>query len=156
MAKQSVPPANETTLEREWGRLRRGHLMQQVRATNTPGHSPLEIELLRAVVEAGEVRASDLASRLFVTKTSISRYVNDMLKEGLLRQRRDPSDGRAMLLSVSAAGQREFEVREARRSAVLGDICRDWTKNEVATLTKLLQRLNDELSQRLSQEAPGS
>lgn len=156
MAKQADAPTTDTTLEREWGRLRRGHLMQQVRATNAPGHSPLEIELLRAVVEAGEVRASDLASQLFVTKTSISRYVNDMLEEGLLRQRRDPSDGRAMLLSVSAAGQREFEEREARRSAVLGDICKDWSKAEVATLTKLLQRLNDGLSQRLSETTPGS
>ena len=90
-----------------------------------PGHSPLEIELLRAIVEAGEIRASDLANRLFVTKTSISRYVNDMLDEGLLSQRRDPSDGRATLLSVSAAGQREFEEREARRSALLREICQD-------------------------------
>lgn len=127
--------------------------MQQVRASNVPGQSPLEIELLRSIVEAGEIRASDLASRLFVTKTSISRYVNGMLKEGLLRQRRDPSDGRATLLSVSLAGQREFEMREARRSAALGEICRDWPKSDVATLTKLLQRLNDTLAERLRETA---
>ncbi len=154
MTKRPASDASETTLEREWGRLRRGQLVQQVRAANVSGHSPLEIELLRAIVEAGEIRASDLASRLFVTKTSISRYVNVMLKEGLLRQRRDPSDGRATLLSVSAAGQREFEVREARRSAMLGDICRDWSKGDVATLTRLLQRLNDALFRRLSETPP--
>lgn len=154
MAKRTATSATDTTLEREWGRLRRGQLMQQVRATNMPGHSPLEIELLRAIVEAGEIRASDLASRLFVTKTSISRYVKDMLKEGLLRQRRDPSDGRATLLSVSAAGHREFEQRERRRSEVLRYICRDWTKSEVATLTTLLQRLNDGLYQLQSETSP--
>ncbi|HWD95165.1 MAG TPA: MarR family winged helix-turn-helix transcriptional regulator [Acidimicrobiales bacterium] len=156
MAKQSATPVSDTTLEREWGRLRRGHLMQQIRATNAPGHSPLEIELLRAIIEAGEIRASDLASRLFVTKTSISRYVNNMLNDGLLRQRRDPSDGRATLLSVSAAGQREFEEREARRSAVLHDICRDWPKSDVATLTKLLKRLNDGLAQRRNEQPPNA
>jgi len=156
VTKHTATQSSETTLEREWGRLRRGHLMQQVRATNAPGHSPLEIELLRAIVEAGEIRASDLASRLFVTKTSISRYVNDMLQEGLLRQRRDPSDGRATLLSVSAAGQREFEVREARRSAVLHDICRGWSTSDVAALITLLQRLNDGLSQRLRETASRS
>jgi len=55
--------------------------MQQVRASSSSGHSPLEVELLRAIVEAGEIRASDLASQLLVTKTSISRYVNGMLDE---------------------------------------------------------------------------
>lgn len=128
--------------------------MQLVRATNAPGHSPLEVELLRAIVEAGEIRASDLASRLFVTKTSISRYVNDMLREGLLLQRRDPSDGRATLLSVSAAGQREFEERERRRSDMLREVCRDWSMSEVATLTTLLRRFNDEMYRRLKDTTP--
>jgi DNA-binding MarR family transcriptional regulator len=143
MTKKISTSANGTTLEREWGRLRRGNLMQQVRASSGSGHTPLEVELLRAIVEAGEIRASDLASQLFVTKTSISRYVNGMLDEGLLVQRRDPSDGRAMLLSVSPSGQREFEEREAARSAWLREICHDWTARDVTEITALLQRLND-------------
>jgi DNA-binding MarR family transcriptional regulator len=145
--------ANGTTLEREWGRLRRTHLMQQVRASTGPGHSPLEVELLRAIVEAGEIRASDLAGQLFVTKTSISRYVNGMLDEGLLSQRPDPNDGRAALLSVSASGRRELEEREARRIAWLQEICHDWTASEVAELTALLQRLNDGVQVLLRQSA---
>jgi len=144
----------DSTLEREWGRLRRSQIIGLVRASNAPGHSPLSVELLRAVVEAGEIRASDLASALFVTKTSISRYVNEMLREGLLVQRRDPSDGRAALLSVSLEGRRELEEREARRSAWLRDLCRGWPKGDVATLTTLLQRLNDGVSKRLNDSAP--
>ncbi len=130
--------------------------MQQVRATSAPGHSPLEIELLRAIVEAGEIRASDLANRLFVTKTSISRYVNDMLSEGLLIQRRDPSDGRAMLLSVSLSGRREFEEREARRSEFLSEICQGWSRADVETLTMLLKRLNDGLSKLRGETPPNA
>ena len=144
----------DTTLEREWGRFRRGQLMGLVRASNAPGHSPLAVELLRAVVEAGEIRASDLASELFVTKTSISRYVSAMVNEGLLVQRRDPSDGRATLLRVSASGRRELEEREAKRSALLRDLCKGWPKGDVATLTKLLQRLNDGVNRRLNQLLP--
>ncbi len=154
MTKPLKALASETTLEREWGRLRRGQLMQIVRASNAPGHSPLAVELLRAVVEAGEIRASDLASALFVTKTSISRYVNEMLDDGLLVQRRDPSDGRATLLSVSAAGRRELAEREARRSAVLRELCQGWPKGDVATLTQLLQRLNDGILHRLGEVQP--
>src|ERR1022692_1203394 len=102
-------PTSDTTLEREWGRLRRVQLMQLVRAGSEPGLSPLAIELLRAVVEAGEIRASDLANQLFVTKTSISRHVNEMLSERLLTQRPDPSDGRATLLGVSWPGRRALK-----------------------------------------------
>jgi len=144
----------DTTLAREWGRLRRSTIIGLVRASNVPGHSPLSVELLRAVVEAGEIRASDLASALFVTKTSISRYVNAMLAEGLLVQRRDPEDGRATLLSVSPSGRRELEEREARRSALLRELCRGWPRGDVVTLTKLLQRLNDGVSRRLGETAP--
>ncbi|MCU1363041.1 MAG: MarR family transcriptional regulator [Acidimicrobiaceae bacterium] len=144
----------ETTLEREWGRFRRGQLMGLVRSSNAPGHSPLAVELLRAVVEAGEIRASDLASELFVTKTSIGRYVSAMLSEGLLIQRRDPSDGRATLLRASASGRRQLEEREAKRSALLRDLCEGWPKGDVATLTKLLQRLNDGVNRRLNELLP--
>lgn len=139
---------SDTTLEREWGRLRRSQLRQLVRAGSEPGLSPLAIELLRAVVEAGEIRASDLANRLFVTKTSISRYVNEMLNERLLTQRPDPSDGRATLLSVSSAGRRALEKRENRRSTVLRELCAGWPERDVATLTALLQRLNDGIQER--------
>ncbi len=128
--------------------------MGLVRASSAPGHSPLAVELLRAVVEAGEIRASDLASELFVTKTSISRYVNEMVRGGLLVQRRDPSDGRAVLLRVSASGRRELEEREARRSALLRDLCENWPPGDVATLTKLLQRLNDGINRRLNELQP--
>jgi DNA-binding MarR family transcriptional regulator len=154
MAKVTKGSTVETTLEREWGRLRRGQIVGLVRQSTSPGHSPLAVEVLRTVVEAGEIRASDLANELFVTKTSISRYVNEMLDDGLLIQRRDPSDGRAMLLSVSAAGRRDLEEREARRSALLRDLCRGWPKGDVATLTKLLQRLNDGIYRRLKETQP--
>jgi DNA-binding MarR family transcriptional regulator len=154
MGKSMTDSETSTTLEREWGRLRRSQIIGLVRASTAPGHSPLSVELLRAVVEAGEIRASDLASALFVTKTSISRYVTEMLEEGLLIQRRDPSDGRATLLSVSSAGRRELEEREKRRSAWLREVCRGWPKGDVATLTKLLQRLNDGVARRLNESAP--
>jgi DNA-binding MarR family transcriptional regulator len=134
-----VPPS----LEREWGRLRRGHLMQLLRASSEPGLSPLAVELLRAVVETGEVRASELASALLVTKTSISRYVNEMLDEGLLEQRKDPTDGRAILLSVSVAGREALAERELRRTAVLHEWCAGWSPTDVALLTALLKKFND-------------
>jgi len=142
VGKVTQAPSN-TTLEREWGRLRRGHLVQLLRSKDEPELSPLAIELLRVVVDTGELRASDLANELFVTKTSISRYVSEMIEAGLLVQRPDPSDGRAVLLSATPKGARELDVREARRRAVLNELCEGWPERDVMTLTTLLKRLND-------------
>ena len=126
--------------------------MSLVRASSEASLSPLGVELLRVVVEIGEVRASDLARRLIVTKTSISRYVNEMLDAGLLAQRRDPTDGRATLLSISALGRRTLVEREARRSAVLRELCAGWSEYDVDRLTSLLQRLNDRHQQWLIEQ----
>ncbi len=143
MSKELKDSVATTTLERELGRLRRAHLMQLLRTSTDPGVSVLATELLRGVVEAGTIRASDLANTLSVTKTSISRYVNEMLDEGLLIQRRDPSDGRATLLSVSERGRRTLEDRQARRGAILDELCGEWPQGDVEMLTSLLERLND-------------
>jgi DNA-binding MarR family transcriptional regulator len=143
MSKEMNQSEVPTTLERELGRLRRVHLMQLLRTSRDRELSVLATELLRVVVEAGSIRASDLANTLSVTKTSISRYVNEMLDDGLLEQRSDPSDGRAALLSVSSKGRRALEEREARRSSLLRELCDGWPEGDVETLTTLLQRLND-------------
>ena len=140
-----APPISRTTttLERELGRLRRVHLIQLLRTSSDHELSVLATELLRVVVEARAIRASDLASTLSVTKTSISRYVNEMLRHRLLIQRADPSDGRATLLSASALGRRALEEQQAKRNAVLAELCSGWPDGDVETLTNLLQRLND-------------
>lgn len=143
MAPTPSDPQSATTLERELGRLRRVHLIQLLRTSTDRELSVLATELLRVVVEAESIRASELASTLSVTKTSISRYVNEMLERGLLIQRADPSDGRATLLSVSTSGRRALEERQARRSGVLEELCGGWPPGDVEQLTNLLRRLND-------------
>jgi len=138
-----------SSLDREWARLRRVYLIGVLRSSGDPTQSSLAIELLRTVVDAGEIRASDLAAQLFVTKTSISRYVNLMIREGLLTQRPDPSDGRASLLAVSTRGRAALREREARRQRALAELCEGWSPRDVATLTRLLGRLNDRWDERL-------
>ncbi len=64
MVKALKIPKINTTLEREWGRLRRSQIIGLVRASTASGHSPLSVELLRAVVEAGERRCSRCRPRV--------------------------------------------------------------------------------------------
>ncbi len=141
-----------TTLEREWGRLRRGQLLSPLRQHLDSSEGPLQLEILREVADAGEIRASGLADRLHVTKASISRYVAQMVAAGLLATRPDPGDGRAALLSATARGRRALARREARRSRALARLCEEWSADDVTALTRLLSRLNDGIDASLRAE----
>ncbi|HQU26065.1 MAG TPA: MarR family transcriptional regulator [Acidimicrobiales bacterium] len=144
--------AAPTTLEREWGRLRRGQLLSPLRQHLDASEGPLQLEILREVADAGGIRASELADRLHVTKASISRYVAQMVASGLLATRPDPRDGRAALLSATAGGRRALARREARRSRALARLCEEWSAHDVEALTRLLRRLNDGIDASLRAE----
>lgn len=152
MAESSGRRGSVPTLEREWGRLRRGQLLIQLRHRVDEAEGPLQLEILREVADAGELRASDLAERLYVTKASISRYVSQMRRSGLVATRPDPLDGRAALLSATARGRQALARREARRARALARLCDGWTDDDVATLTDLLHRLNDGIEESLRAE----
>jgi DNA-binding MarR family transcriptional regulator len=144
--------ASATILEREWGRLRRGQLLSQLRHGDDESERPLQLELLREVAAAGELRASELAARVYVTRASISRYVTEMRRSGLLATRPDPADGRATLLSVTPRGRQALARRERRRVRALAELCATWNDEDVATLTDLLHRLNDGIERSLRAE----
>lgn len=144
--------AAPTTLEREWGRLRRGQLLGPLRHHLDEAEGPLQLEILREVADAGQIRASELADRLHVTKASISRYVAQMVATGLLSTRPDPRDGRAALLTVTPRGRRALAQREARRSRALARLCQEWSASDVEALTSLLRRLNDGIEASLRAE----
>ncbi len=146
------PGAAPTTLEREWGRLRRGQLLGPLRNHVDEFEGPLHLEILREVADAGAIRASELADRLHVTKASISRYVAQMVAAGLLATRPDPRDGRAALLTATARGRRALARREARRSRALARLCQGWSASDVEALTRLLRRLNDGIEASLRAE----
>lgn len=152
MATTTTRGASATILEREWGRLRRGQLLSQLRHGVDESERPLQLELLREVAAAGELRASDLAARVYVTKVSISRYVAEMRRSGLLATRPDPDDGRATLLSVTRSGRQALARRERRRARALSQLCAAWSDEDMATLTDLLHRLNDGIETSLRAE----
>lgn len=99
--------------------------------------------LMLTYVEAhGPVRASALAETFDVDKGAVSRQVNHLIDLDLLRGERDPEDGRATLLSVTAEGVRRLaEVIEHRR-ALLDERLGDWSADDLADFVGTLSRYN--------------
>ncbi len=99
---------------------------------------PLEAE--------GEQRLSALACILGVDVSVASRQVAALERSGYVVRRPDPLDGRASLIGLAddgaAALQRTRSVRgEWAQSALV-----DWTEEEAAQLTRLLERFTADLA----------
>jgi DNA-binding MarR family transcriptional regulator len=98
--------------------------------------------LLVLLDDAGPLRASDVVLRLGLDKSTVSRQVAALVELGLIDRAADPADGRAQVLSTSVEGHRRLsELRDARRVRWEADLA-DWDTSDVATLARLLGRLN--------------
>lgn len=71
--------------------------------------SVTQCHALEALVEAGPMRLSTLAERLFLDKSTTSRVVRTLVKKGYVQQRADATDGRATALHATASGRRLYK-----------------------------------------------
>lgn len=98
--------------------------------------------MLGWIEQHGPVRASSIAESFAIDKGAISRQAQHLIDLGLVDRSADPEDGRATLLSVSAAAKRRLEaVVEERRAWVDGRLG-DLSDRDLAELVRLLGRYN--------------
>lgn len=96
----------------------------------------------------GPQRASAMAEVFDIDKGAISRQVQHLVDLGLVDRAPDPADGRATLVSVSAAAaDRMAAVADARREW-LDDRLRDWSEEDLRGIVELLGRYNAALDGR--------
>lgn len=101
--------------------------------------------LLRRIGEAHTLRASDLAAALSVDVSTVSRQVKQLEVDGLVAREPDPSDGRASVLTLTAAGHDAVERLRQARKEVLAEVVANWPEGDRAALAELICRLADDL-----------
>lgn len=57
---------------------------------------------------AGRLRMQELASRVVLSRTRVSRLVDDVARAGLVAKEPDPDDGRATLAVITPSGRSEL------------------------------------------------
>ncbi|NIZ92861.1 MarR family winged helix-turn-helix transcriptional regulator [Kineococcus rubinsiae] len=111
-------------------------------------HPDLESEaysLLVRLDDTGDARPSDLAAFFGIGKPTLSRQVQMLERLGLVERTADPTDGRAVRLTLSPTGlERVHAARQARRER-LRERLRDWSQDDIAQLAGLVGRLNASL-----------
>jgi DNA-binding MarR family transcriptional regulator len=111
--------------------------------------SRTEVGVMRNL-KTGPRRITELAADEHVTQPAITLLVNRLAERGWLKRVSDPSDGRAVLVSLTPEGDRVFEQLRSEYRALLHEEMATLDDAEVDTLAAAVEIL-DKLIDRLGQ-----
>jgi DNA-binding MarR family transcriptional regulator len=90
----------------------------------------------------------DLAAFCALDPSTVSRAVGALVREGLVRRTADPSDGRASTLALTPHGHEVLSDVSGWYDEQLAAALRDWSPEDMATLSALLRRFCADLMNR--------
>jgi DNA-binding MarR family transcriptional regulator len=97
-------------------------------------------------------RLTELAPRLGLDASTVSRKLHGLEAAGLTTREEDPADGRAALVGLSDEGRRVVDRVHEARLAYLAELLEEWSERDGAELSRLLVRFAEELARRGSLE----
>ncbi len=122
------------------------HVLKARMAVHVPEGIDLgAVPLLFALYRAGDARRQgEIADATMLDRSTTSRYVTQLVKAGLLGRQCDPDDGRAVQLVLTDRGRQVIEEFVNARIEMINGVLADWDPSDVAILTALMRKLNDE------------
>jgi DNA-binding MarR family transcriptional regulator len=99
----------------------------------------------------GEQRVADLAAKVGLTQSAISRQVADLVRAGLVERRIDDADGRATLIRISAEGEARLAQERETRAEQLCEVVTDWDGAQVDHVLDAVRLLAEMLEPRSEQ-----
>lgn len=130
---------------------------RRARATAGRMHPQLSLvayTLLSHLEERGGCRATDLAAHYALDKSTVSRQVAALERDGLVRRRVDPEDHRGQVLDLTPEGTGILaEVTESRRAAFKSRLT-GWPPADLVRFAAFLRRYNEAAAQPDDPTAP--
>lgn len=90
----------------------------------------------------GETMVATIAARLGIDPSRASRLVTELIGEGYAERAVSQQDARRTIVTLSDKGKAVVNAVRTIKFLILGSFLSDWTEEELATLTPLLQRLS--------------
>lgn len=117
---------------------------QEIRARlrTTFGITIARFEVLAQLyrVETG-LAMKELSACLMVSKGNVTGLIDRMQDAGLIERRRDPTDGRAQIVSLTAKGRKLFDTMRPLHNQWFRDMMRGLARRDMKLLHDLLQAL---------------
>ena len=99
--------------------------------------------VLAILATEGECRQTDLASRLCVSQSALSRQIADLVELGYVDRHPDPGDKRASRVCVSDEGQARLKQIWDGRARRLAEMLSGWSETEALDALDSIRKLND-------------
>ncbi len=98
-------------------------LFMRLIATKAREHGTVSPERAKVLVRlaAGDMRSGELAQQCLLTRPAMTELVEGLAREGLVRREEDRTDGRAVVVALTASGRREVERYHAALAEALGE-----------------------------------
>jgi DNA-binding MarR family transcriptional regulator len=112
-----------------------------------------QLQLIKLMVRDGQHQATEVAHFLGVSPPAATKNVDKLVGLGLVLRERSTGDRRATLLSASPAGRRLVEEYERRKALLVKPVLERFRPEELAQLTRLLERFAISLLERETPEA---
>lgn len=113
------------------------------------GLAVAQVPVFGALQQRGPMSQRELAALLHVEQPTMAQLLSRMERDGLIVRKSDPKDGRSSLISITPKALKRSEaardvLMEGRQISLQG-----FSKTEVDTLQKLLQRMVDNMEEEL-------
>ncbi len=127
-----------------------GMLVRKMRQSQLPGELTLpETWALSRLDRNGPATSSGLARQDRISPQSMGATLAVLEQRGLIERRRDPADGRRVVLSITAAGRQLVNDRRGARSEMIAAALRDGftaaERDQLHAIAPLLERLAEKL-----------
>lgn len=97
--------------------------------------------VLRALSEAGQLDATEVAEKAFILAPSLTRMLRSLEERGLITREKDETDGRRVLLALAPAGQAVIDAVMPDSRRVYADIDARFGAKRVDALLDMLEEL---------------
>ena len=116
------------------------HLLRRVRTQDEAlGVGPAQLSALSVVVFAGPISLNDLAKAELVKPPTMSRIIDALVKEGLVKRDVNKTDRRAIVISATARGTSLMHEGRSRREQLLVELLKPLKKSDLECLKKYVE-----------------
>lgn len=97
--------------------------------------------ILKILRNAGQLTAGEIAKRLDVSTARVAAALNSLEKKGCVERLKSATDGRMVVVRLTASGRAALESREEQLLAMIGRILGKLTEEELLSLLHIIEKL---------------
>lgn len=120
-------------------------LASELGKSDTVGINTPEYVLLKRIGEKSS-SLNEIREYLAISKSAVSQMLRSLEKKGFIYREADPTDRRNVIVTLTAAGERAMQKKEAAFNARFGKLLHSMSEDNLRQTIALVSRFRDSVS----------